>query len=101
MREINWRVRLSSPLFWAALIPAVCLLAQAVAMCFGVELDLQPVQERWLGVVDAAFGVLVVLGVVRDPTTGGMADSSKALSYEEPAANAREEAEDAVHKQNS
>ena len=34
--------------------------------------------------VNALFAVLVILGIVVDPTTEGVHDSKRAMSYEEP-----------------
>lgn len=87
MRDINWGVRLRSPLFWTAIIPAALLLAQAVLAAFGVVWDVSGVQEHLLGIVEAAFAVLAILGIVVDPTTEGVADSARALSYTEQAPN--------------
>jgi phi LC3 family holin len=39
---------------------------------------------KLLAVVDAVFALLVVLGIVVDPTTVGVGDSKRALGYEEP-----------------
>ena len=36
------------------------------------------------GVVDAVFALLVILGIVVDPTTAGVSDSRRAMGYEEP-----------------
>ena len=82
---INWKVRLKNKSFWLALIPAVLLLVQAVAALFGFELDLDFLSERLLTVVNAVFVVLTILGVVVDPTTQGVADSERAMGYDEPA----------------
>ncbi len=82
---INWKVRIKNKSFWLALIPAVLLLVQAVAALFGFELDLGAVSEKLLTVVNAVFVVLTILGVVVDPTTQGVADSERAMGYDEPA----------------
>ena len=37
-----------------------------------------------LAVVDAVFALLVILGIVVDPTTAGVADSARAMTYVEP-----------------
>lgn len=50
----------------------------------GYELDLDETGENILGVVDAVFLVLAILGVVTDPTTEGVGDSQRALTYEVP-----------------
>lgn len=81
---INWRVRLKNKNFWLSVIPAVLLLAQAMAAVFGLELDLGGIGDKLISVVNAAFGVLVVLGVVNDPTTDGLGDSKQALTYDTP-----------------
>ena len=78
---INWTVRFKNKNFWLAVIPAVLLLIQAVAAVFGYTLDLGDIGNKLIAVVNAAFGVLVVLGVVNDPTTAGMSDSKQAQNY--------------------
>lgn len=50
----------------------------------GYELDLDETGENILGVVDAVFLVLAILGVVTDPTTEGVGDSQRALTYTTP-----------------
>ena len=81
---INWKVRIKNKMFWLALIPAVLLLVQAGCAVFGVQLDLGDLQEKLLTVVNALFAVLVILGIVVDPTTEGVHDSKRAMTYEEP-----------------
>lgn len=81
---INWTVRIKNKNFWLAVIPAVLLLVQAVAAVFGHTLDLGDIGNKLIAVVNAAFGVLVVLGVVVDPTTAGISDSKQARGYNWP-----------------
>lgn len=81
---INWEVRLKNKNFWLALIPAILLLIQVVAAPFGLELDLGDLGNKLLAIVNAIFAVLVILGIVEDPTTAGVGDSSQALLYTEP-----------------
>ena len=82
--KINWRVRIKNKNFWITLIPALLLLVQVVAAVFGFSLDLGDLGNRLLAVVNAAFGVLAVLGIVTDPTTKGVSDSTQAMTYEKP-----------------
>lgn len=84
LKNINWRVRIKNKAFWVALIPAVILLAQSVAAALGYTLDLSDMSAKLLAVVEALFVVLAILGIVNDPTTKGIADSSRAMTYEEP-----------------
>lgn len=81
---INWKVRFKNKTFWMAFIPAVILLIQAVANVVGVNLDLTALSQKLLEVVSAVFAVLAILGVVNDPTTKGVSDSTQAMSYNEP-----------------
>lgn len=78
---INWTVRIKNKNFWLAVIPAVLLLIQTLAAVFGYTLDVGDIGNRLIAVVNALFGVLVILGVVNDPTTAGMSDSKQAQSY--------------------
>ena len=81
---INWKVRLASKTFWLALIPALLLLVQAIAAAFGFTLELEGIEARLLDLVNAVFAVLVILGIVNDPTTAGLSDSQQAMSYIKP-----------------
>ena len=81
---INWTVRIKNKNFWLAVIPAVLLLIQTVAAVFGYTLDVGDIGNRLIAVVNAVFGVLVILGVVNDPTTAGIADSKRAQNYITP-----------------
>ena len=84
MSKINWTVRVKNKAFWVALIPAVLLLVQVVAAVFGFTLDLGDLGNKLLAVVNALFAVLSILGIVTDPTTDGVSDSTQALEYTEP-----------------
>lgn len=84
MKNINWEVRIKNKAFWVAFIPAVLLLVQVVAAVFGFALNLGELGNRLLDVVNAAFSVLAILGIVADPTTKGITDSTQALTYREP-----------------
>lgn len=81
---INWRVRATNKTFWLALVPAFLLLIQAAAQVFNVSLDFTNLNKDLLNVINALFVVLTILGVVADPTTKGLGDSERALTYEKP-----------------
>ena len=82
--KINWIVRLKNKTFWLAIIPAVLLLVQAVAAVVGVQLDFGDISDKLIAVVNAVFVVLSILGIVTDPTTAGIGDSTRALSRQKP-----------------
>lgn len=81
---INWTVRLKNKHFWLSLIPAIILLIQVVAAPFGITVDLGELGNQLLAIVNAVFALLVIIGIVEDPTTAGIGDSSRALTYTEP-----------------
>ena len=81
---LNWKVRLKNKAFWLAIIPAVILLVQAVAALFGFTLELGDIGDKLVGIVELVFLILAILGVVTDPTTAGITDSTQALTYTEP-----------------
>ena len=83
-KRINWIVRIKNRAFWVALIPAVLMLVQMLAAVFGYDLNLGDLGDKLLAVVNSLFVVLAILGIVTDPTTEGVADSERALTYEKP-----------------
>lgn len=82
--KINWTVRLKNKTFWLSIIPAILLLVQAVAAVVGIQLDFGTLSEKLIAVVNAVFVVLSILGIVTDPTTAGIGDSTRALSRQKP-----------------
>lgn len=84
VKMINWKIRIMDKQFWLEIVPAVLLLVQMVAALLGFELDLGELGSKLVAVINAVFAVLVILGVVRDPTTPGMSDSDRAMEYVEP-----------------
>ena len=81
---INWKLRLKSKTFWLSLVPAVLVFIQAVAVPFGYNWDFAGLQTELIAIVNAAFVLLSILGIVVDPTTEGIADSDRAMGYDEP-----------------
>lgn len=81
---INWKVRLKNVNFWLTAIPALLLVVQAVGTLVGWQPELAGLQEKLLNLVNAVFGLLAILGIVNDPTTAGLHDSTRAMGYEKP-----------------
>ena len=82
--QINWQVRIKNKTWWLAVIPAVLLLAQALAAPFGYQWDFGVLNQQLAAIVNALFAVLALMGVVADPTTEGVGDSLRALGYDKP-----------------
>lgn len=84
MKNINWVVRVKNKNFWLTLIPAVLLLIQVVVAPLGYQWDFGVLNEQLAAIINALFAVLMILGIVNDPTTDGIADSNQALTYKTP-----------------
>ena len=85
--KINWNVRLKNKNFWLALVPALALLFQAFADIFGIKLEFGQTIDKVLVFINVLFAFLVLVGIVNDPTTSGLGDSTRALDYDEPNAD--------------
>ena len=73
--KINWKLRFKNKATLAAIIATAILLAQQL----GLKLP-----DNINDVANTALTLLVLLGVVTDPTTKGISDSGQALDYAEP-----------------
>lgn len=72
---INFKLRLQNKATLVALISAVFLMLQQL----GLEIP-HNIQEG----ANTFVVILVILGIVTDPTTKGLGDSEQALGYHEP-----------------
>jgi holin, phage phi LC3 family len=81
---INWKVRILNKTFWLTLVPALALLLQTFLSVFNVRLELGETIDKLLVFINALFAVLMIVGIVNDPTTSGISDSSRAMSYDRP-----------------
>lgn len=72
---INLKLRLQNKVTLVALLGAVFLMAQQ----FGLEIP-----RNYQDGLNTFVYILVLLGVVNDPTTSGLSDSTRALEYEKP-----------------
>ena len=72
---INWKLRFKNKTTLLAIASTVILLIQQL----GFKLP-----DNIADVVNTFLTLLVLLGVINDPTTEGISDSPKALTYNEP-----------------
>ena len=75
MKNINWRLRFQNKTTLLAIASTVILLIQQL----GFKLP-----DNIADIVNTFLTLLVLLGVINDPTTAGVGDSPKALTYVEP-----------------
>lgn len=81
---INWIVRFKNKTFWLTLIPAFLVLITQTAELFGFTLDLTAYQNQLKNIIETIFLILSLFGIVNDPTTKGLSDSTNALTYTKP-----------------
>lgn len=87
--KINWRVRFKNPIFWVQIISSLLL---PVLAYFGMTLESLSSWEVLGDTLLKAVANPYVLGLaivsvwnaINDPTTKGVYDSDKAMSYIEP-----------------
>ncbi|BBP09809.1 phage holin [Streptococcus sp. 116-D4] len=72
---INWKLRFKNKVTLVALIGAFFLMLQQL----GLEIP-KNIQDG----VNTFVYILVLMGVVNDPTTSGITDSTRALEYKKP-----------------
>lgn len=82
MNKINWKLRLKNKVTLMALIGSVATIAYNIFAALGITPNIS--YDELMNAAEAIIGVLVVIGVIADPTTAGLADSAKALNYETP-----------------
>lgn len=73
--KINFLLRLQNKATLIALIAAVI----NILVSFGFKLP-----ENISTIVDNVISILLLLGVIVDPTTRGIGDSDRAMLYDEP-----------------
>ena len=80
--KINWKLRLQNKATLTALVMALVALVYQVLGVFGIVPRVS--QDQVTTIISMAINILCLLGIVVDPTTAGVSDSVRALSYEKP-----------------
>lgn len=83
MMKINWKVRFRNPVFWTSFISALAAFVYTVLALFDVAPAIS--EAEVIKVVSVIISALTTLGVLVDPTTHGVKDSNRAMTYETPA----------------
>lgn len=80
--KINWKLRFQNKTTLTAIVLAVIALTYKLLGIFGVVPGIS--ENQIISVAAMVIDLLVLLGVVVDPTTHGMSDSDRAMNYEKP-----------------
>lgn len=80
--KINWKVRFQNKVTLTAIVMAVIALVYQVLAVGGVVPSVA--ESTIVEIAGMVINLLVLLGIVVDPTTEGAGDSQQALTYTEP-----------------
>ena len=83
--NINWKLRFQNKTTLTAIILAVVALVYQVLGLCGVVPKIS--QDELTTVIGMVINLMCLLGIVVDPTTDGVSDSARALTYDTPRAD--------------
>ena len=89
MNNINWKVRIKNGSWWLAVISAIIIALFSVLRLCGVELKVS--EEEIINVVTLILMIPATIGIISDPTTKGISDSQRAMTYERPHSDSENE----------
>lgn len=80
--KINWKVRFKNKVWLFSFLSLI------ISFCFSMLqlFDVYPTitENQIANIVNQVLTFLGLIGVLQDPTTAGLGDSKRALSYDEP-----------------
>ena len=80
--KINWKVRFKNKVFLTSFISLIVGFVYSLLSLFDIFPDVT--KNNVLEIVNQVLTFLGLIGVIVDPTTAGISDSNRAMSYEEP-----------------
>lgn len=80
--KLNWKVRFKNSVWLGSFLSLIVGFIYNMLKLF----DVTPVitQSLVMDIISQALLFLGLIGVVQDPTTTGLSDSNRAMTYEEP-----------------
>jgi len=80
--KMNWKVRFKNKTWLSCFIAAIVSFVYTILGMFDVAPSVT--QNSVMNVFNAILMMLSLMGVLVDPTTSGVGDSNRAMTYEEP-----------------
>ena len=80
--KVNWKVRFHNSVWLGSFLSLIVgFIYNLLKLC-----DVTPVitQNLVMDIISQVLMFLGLIGVVQDPTTAGLGDSNRAMTYEEP-----------------
>ena len=90
--SINWKVRFKNPTWLTMFISLIVGFAFNMLRLFDVVPKIT--QNQIMEIVSQVLTFLGLIGVLVDPTTAGVSDSARAMTYIEPWDDHKEDSED-------
>lgn len=87
--KINWKVRFKNKVFLTSFISLIVGFVYSMLGLFDIFPTIT--KNSILLIVEQVLTFLGLIGVIVDPTTAGLGDSDRAMSYEEPWQDVEEE----------
>ena len=85
IKNINWKVRVKNPYFWAGLVGVIlAAIGVSPASLTSWPLLWSKIIELLNNPFALACTAMAIVGYVNDPTTKGLTDSEQALTYDKP-----------------
>jgi phi LC3 family holin len=80
--KINWKLRLKNKTTLTAIVLTVLSFTHQLLELCGITTSIN--ESEITALVELAVKVLVMLGIIIDPTTSGICDSAPVLDYQTP-----------------
>lgn len=80
--KINWKVRFRNKTWFVTFMGAVLTIVYQILGMVGISVPVS--QDALTNILMMVVNLLVLLGVIIDPTTSGVTDSTRALTYDKP-----------------
>ena len=88
MNHINWKVRFKNKVWLGSFLSLIVGFIYSLLALFDVFPQIT--QNLVMQLLNQVLTFLGLIGVIVDPTTAGLGDSDRAMSYESPWDDARE-----------
>lgn len=79
---MNWKLRFKNKAVMTAIVLQIITIVYKVLELFKITPPVS--QDSLIAVAELIIALLVFVGVLTDPTTEGIADSTRAMTYSEP-----------------
>ena len=80
--KVNWKVRFKNKVFLASFLSLIVSFIYSMLALFDVFPSVT--KNNVIEIINQVLSFLGLIGVIVDPTTDGLSDSKRAMSYEEP-----------------